>query len=123
MKLPFRDRGKQNSSCLFVIACILAFASIACGITSLPVSDSKSIPATLIQSESIEQPDSVTVTAWAVNIRDLRGRVTGEYAMRGDVLYGSIEGNWFILETMGYAWGKVWLGCLSVKSDYGCQSK
>lgn len=111
---------------LLLLISLLLVTSFACAISPLPVSNSKNYATAKTANKIVEFvsiPDEVTVTSTAVNIRDLQGNKTGEFALFGQTLHGHVEGNWFILESKGIEWGKVWVGCVSVTSIYKCEAE
>lgn len=101
----------------YIAILAILLCTLACASQPLPM------PTATPTIQPAENPQVVEVTAHAVNIRYLDGRVTGEYALQADRLYGQIKGDWFILESMGIAWGKVWIGCTDAETERECRSK
>lgn len=101
---------------------IFAIVSLACGLTELPFTETQSQFEYMPLPQAAPLPakmDYATVTAYAVNVRDENGNKTGDFFTQGKILIGQIRGNWFVLSDGR----RVWLGCTSSPSVYGCQSK
>lgn len=63
------------------------------------------------------------ITADVVNIRLMDGTLSGEYALRGMQIYGYVDGDWFVLVSLGREWGKVWRGCTDASDGRGCRAR
>lgn len=113
-------KKKEKKSVSYIAFLLLLLPAFACSsLTTLPLAEP---PVEAIQTAAESTYEVVEVTADVVNIRYLSGEATGEYALKGDKLYGRIEGDWFILTTMGVEWGKVFLGCVDVETEKGCEA-
>ena len=105
-----------------IFSLVLIITQIACGVN---MDSHVNTPEPLTENlpHVTDEIGQSVITADVVNIRLMDGTLSGEYALRGMPIYGYVDGDWFVLVSLGREWGKVWIGCTDASDGRGCRAR